>query len=144
MIVNFKIFEANTYNSVYVLREDLEEEFSKYLRQEFTDDFKRDFNINVNPKLMFLLDDDYGIRISNIFDIYQFREYIVNVCTVKYNKELKMFVDGAKIGTYNTKDKVTVEKFVKDIINKLKSRDKTRKLQKYNREVKKSGRQYNL
>ena len=139
-----KKYESETYNSVEELRDQMENELSKYLRTGFTEDFKGDFNINNNKYLIFLLDDDYGLRIANVFYLKKSMKYTVSVVSIKYNKDRGMFTNGSLGGNYMSSNDITLEEFVKKLVGKLKTQDRVRKLQRKNRELKKSAKKYNI
>jgi len=136
--------ESISYDSVYDIREQFENELSKYLKTGFTEDFIKEFNINVNSNLIFLIDNYYGLRISNIISLYQFGEYNVEVISIKYNKYRNKFTEGNLEDTYYSRDDITIEDFVKKMVKKLKSQDISRKKQRYARELKKDAKKYNL
>lgn len=140
MITKYKIFESTQFESVEDFRNKLEKELSKYLKTETTNDFNYHSNINVHKKLIFLLEEDYGVRISNIINMYQFGN-VAHIRSIMLNKDKNIFVEGF-VSEFNSKD--NLEEFVKKLFDKLKMQDKVRKIQKHNREIKKLGNKYNL
>jgi hypothetical protein len=150
MITNYDKYQYHV--AVEMLKDKFESELSKYLEVIESNDLKTTYDFEDNKDFndvnkIFLLDKDYGARISNISYIYQLREYVVTLNSVKF-KSFNRFVDGktsikVHYNTYKDRDS-TIEEFVKKFVDKLKEADRIRKLQVANRELKKNMHKYNI
>ena len=123
------------------LLNDFEDEFSKYLKVKIVNETDIKFYTNDDKIKLFLLDDDFGIRI-------QVNEY-VNINKVKVTIETfysikDKFYSSTGIYHYDPEKGAPVEQFVKKYVELLKKKNIKRKLDKDKRELKKVVNKYNL
>lgn len=112
---------------------DLENEFSKYLKKTTTTDF------DYNGSNIFLLDDNYGIRI--ILDSGNLNARI-NVVYKSKNTKNK-FMDSYDIKIFKTGED-SIKNFVKKNVETLNKKYITRQKSMQNRELNKVSKKYNI
>jgi hypothetical protein len=142
MITNYNKYQEHV--AIEMLRDEVELELFKYLPEvKENQSFRNERGIFTHSNV-FLLDKDYGARVSDIYFIYQIDEYEIELKSVKFNS-FGRFVDGDIKESYDTyRNKISFEGFVKNFVDRLKKQDQTRKLIVTNRELKKNMHKYNI
>ena len=123
------------------LLNDFEDEFSKYLKVKIVNNPDIKFYTNDAKIKLFLLDDDFGIRIevNEYENINKVKASIETVYSIK-----DKFYLSTGIYHYDPEKGAPVEEFVKKYVDALKKKNIKRKDDKYKRELKKVVNKYNL
>lgn len=128
------------------LKEDLETEFSKYLEKKIIKKSECEwFSTNVNEPdpeeyNIFLLEEDYGLRVRYLID---FTYKIPQISANTIFKIKGRFKDGGLARNFIPENQ-SIEEFVKDYIELVKTNDIIRKQNKEKRELKKMVKNYNI